>query len=341
MTTVSVTQINPSDSITSSGANLPHNEIAAVVNGNLDDTNIASLSGTKITAGTLPASASATAANVETRFTDNLFDYVASGCVWSGDAYASTRNASMTAGVAYIGGKRLVIAAITARSFTASKDTYIDLDTSGSPTYTEVTNNAASPALTSGYIRIGIIVTGASNIAAVGSVNQGQENKVLPIASSVPYAVTDSLGNLICPRDPNRRILAYREITTDFTTTSSTPVAITGLSNIPFIMPSTRRVKITFVAGSMANSTNGLYANMQIHLGSISGTTNMILGTTSQATSGSWTGGAFLTRTKYLSAGSQTLVASLKAIGGGTASYNTGLEGALERGPCGVTVELV
>lgn len=246
MTTVSVTQINPSDSITSSGANLPHNEIAAVVNGNLDDTNIASLSGTKITAGTLPASASATAANVETRFTDNLFDYVASGCVWSGDAYASTRNASMTAGVAYIGGKRLVIAAITARSFTASKDTYIDLDTSGSTTYTEVTNNAASPALTSGYIRIGIIVTGASNIAAVGSVNQGQEDKVLPIASSVPYTVTDSLGNLICPRDPNRRTLGYRQRTSDFTSTGSN-TQITELS-APVIVPAGRKVKITVYA---------------------------------------------------------------------------------------------
>lgn len=256
MTTVSVTQINPSDSITSSGANLPHNEIAAVVNGNLDDTNIASLSGTKITAGTLPASESATAANVETRFTDNLFDYVASGCVWSGDAYASTRNASMTAGVAYIGGKRLVIAAITARSFTASKDTYIDLDTSGSPTYTEVTNNAASPALTSGYLRIGIIVTGASNIAAVGSVNQGQENKVLPIASSIPYAVTDSLGNLICPRDPNRRLLGYRQITADFTSTTINALTdITGL-NLVVNVPANRKVKVT-IKGYYATSTAG------------------------------------------------------------------------------------
>ena len=243
MTTVSVTQINPSDSITSSGANLPHNEIAAVVNGNLDDTNIASLSGTKITAGTLPASASTTAGNVETRFTDNFFDYVASGCVWSGDAYASTRNASMTAGVAYIGGKRLVISAITARSFTASKDTYIDLDTSGSPTYTEVTNNAASPALTSGYVRIGIIVTGASNIAAVGSVNQGQEDKVLPIASSVAYAVTDSLGNMICPRDPNRRIIGHRRTIADQGSITA-EVDLTGLS-VPVIVPTGRKIKIS------------------------------------------------------------------------------------------------
>ena len=110
----------------------------------------------------------------------------------------------MTSGVIYINGRRLTASAVAAQSFTASKDTYIDASDNGDGTalltYTEVANNAASPALAANNVRIGIIVTGAITIAAAGSVNHGQEDKVLTFASSVPYAVTDSLGNLLFPR---------------------------------------------------------------------------------------------------------------------------------------------
>ena len=186
--------------------------------------------------------------SMETIRSETMFDYVASGGVWSGDAYASTRNASMTALTAYIGGRRGTVAAVTARAFTTSKDTYVDvLNTAGvfSLVYTEVTNNAASPALAANSIRIAIIVTGASNIAAVGSVNQGEENKVLPIASSVAYTTTDSLGNLICPRDPNRRIIGYRQLSSNFVSSTSGAHQITGLSLVCNV-PVGRTAKISF-----------------------------------------------------------------------------------------------
>lgn len=196
-----------------------------------------------------------------------VFDYVASGAVWSGDAYASTRAASMTAGVFYINGQRGTISAVTARSFTASKDTYIDvLNTAGVFTlvYTEVTNNAASPALAANSIRIGIIVTGASNIASVASINQGQETKLLPIASSTPYQVTDSLGNLICPRDPARKILGYRQILSNFSTTANNVLTdITGLS-CPVIVPTGRKVNISTGARYMTTSATGTGVNLTI-----------------------------------------------------------------------------
>jgi len=196
----------------------------------------------------------------ESLFTDNIdpvkrdsetfFDHVASGCVWSGDAYGSTLNASMgtggaSANVVYINGQRLVISNVTARAFTASKDTYIDvLNTAGvgSLVYTEVTNNAASPALAANSVRIGIIVTGASNIANVGSVNQGQETKVLPIASSIPYQVTDSLGNLICPRDANRKVLGYRQIISNVSNATTTQALLISAA---VIVPTGRKVKVT------------------------------------------------------------------------------------------------
>lgn len=189
----------------------------------------------------------------------NPFVSTPTGLVWSGDAYASTRAASMTSGRVKVNSTFLAISAVTARVFTASKDTYVDvldnLDGTGTLVYTEVTNNAASPALASNSVRIAIIVTGASNIAAAGSINQGQLDKVLPIASSIPYTFTDSLGNIICPRDPNRKMIGYRQITSDFTATTLT--AITGL-NLTCIPTAARPVKVSGFIGmgssSVANS---------------------------------------------------------------------------------------
>lgn len=179
-----------------------------------------------------------------------LFDHVASGGVWTGDSYGVNRNASMTAIVVYINGQRGAIAAVTARTFSASLDTYIDvLNTAGVFTlvYTTAANNAASPALAANSIRIGIIVAAAGSIVNVGSVNQGEEGKILPIASSIPYAVTDSLGNLICSRNSIRKLLGQRQIVADFTSTATPALTdVTGL-NVPVIVPAGgRKVKISY-----------------------------------------------------------------------------------------------
>lgn len=212
--------------------------------------------------------------SLETIRNNFVFDFVASGGVWSGDAYGSTLAASMTAMVAYVNGRRYSVSAVTARAFTASKDTYIDMDNAGTLVYTEVANNAASPALAANSIRIGIIVSGA-NIAAVGSVNQGQETKILPIASSIPYQVTDSLGNLICPRDPNRRILGYRQKTTDTSTTNTSATQITGLT-VPVIVPTGRKVKITaFAFDLFIGGATNIGANLTIWDGTVGSGTQL------------------------------------------------------------------
>lgn len=190
---------------------------------------------------------------------EQAYDNVApSGIVWSGDSYGGTRNASMTAGTVYIGGVRLPVASVTARSFTASKDTYVDSDNTGTLVYTEVTNNAASPALAASSIRVAIVVTGATNIAAAASINQGQEDRVLPVASSINYSVADSLGNLICSRDPQRKLLCYRQvISNQGTFTAETD--ITGL-NATCNVQTNRKVKITCKASpqSSVNDTTVL-----------------------------------------------------------------------------------
>lgn len=144
----------------------------------------------------------ATAVSPVTRMSDTGFDWVASGCLWTGDSYGSTRVASMSSGVVYVSGIRVPVSAVTSRTFTASKDTYVDVDSAGTITYTEVTNNAVSPALAASNIRIAIVVTGASSIAAATSINQGQITASLPVASSEYYQGFDSLGNPIYNADP-------------------------------------------------------------------------------------------------------------------------------------------
>lgn len=180
----------------------------------------------------------------------NIFDHVQSGAVLAGLGYGANLNVSLSAGVCYINGIKQTIAAVATRGYTASKDTYVDAlyNASGTATivYTEVATNAASPALAANSIRLGIVVTGASNIANVGAINQGQTDKVLPIVSGNPYTTTESLGNLICPRDPNRRILAYRQLITQTNINAAGVSNIPGLGAISFINPDpTRKIKIS------------------------------------------------------------------------------------------------
>lgn len=96
-------------------------------------------------------------------------DFVFSGCVWS---VASGLNGSMTTGVIYIkdnNGKaqRVIPTAVTSRAFTASKDTYVDIDYTGTITYTEVANGATPPAMASYSLRLGMLVTSGAAITKI------------------------------------------------------------------------------------------------------------------------------------------------------------------------------
>jgi hypothetical protein len=147
---------------------------------------------------------------------NTTFDHVVSGSgVWSADAAGSTRAASMTALVCMINGRRIAISAVNARTFTASKDTYIDVldnaDGTGTLVYTEATNDAASPALASNSLRIAIVVTAAGSIASAAKINQGQITATSPtISSNILLAGLDSLGNSVYPTNPNQRKINYQ-----------------------------------------------------------------------------------------------------------------------------------
>ena len=314
----------PSDDTTADVAdyNVPITTILSVLNGGLDGDNIAdsAITTPKINNGAVTesklADTAVTELKMQQKISEFLHDHVSSGLVWSGDAYGSTRVASMTAGVVYIGGLRVAVSAVTSRTFTASRDTYIDVGIDGTVDYNEVTNNNASPALSANHIRIGVIVTGASNIANVGSVNQGQEDKVLPIASSVPYAVTDSLGNLICNRVPFQPIIGMKQILTTFATSSSTDVQVTGLS-VPIIVPTGRKVEITFNCRALLTTVSGDAPIITLWDGTVgSGTILMEITENADSASDYVFGAMKVVRT--LSAGSHTINLSLRRATSGS-----------------------
>lgn len=73
--------------------------------------------------------------------------------------------------VFYLNGQRYSGSSIANKTYTASKDTYVDITaTSGgtvSVTYTEVANGATAPALSANYLRIAKVVTNGSAITSV------------------------------------------------------------------------------------------------------------------------------------------------------------------------------
>lgn len=173
--------------------------------------------------------------------------YVESGCIWTADAPASTRLASMSSGVVWINGVRLTVAAVTSRTFTASKDVYVDFKDNGDGTaaitYTDNTTDAASPALPSSgtandTLRNAIVVVGASSIAsATASINQGDPHATHPTVASNILGVADSIGNRIYPTTGRVGLICYRERASNFTTTATIVTDVTGIDVMTIVVP--------------------------------------------------------------------------------------------------------
>lgn len=98
-----------------------------------------------------------------------ISDYIQSGGVWS---TVSGLNGAMTSLTGWQGGHLNTVALITSRTFTVSKDTYIDVlrntvTNAFSIVYTEVANAAASPALAANSIRLAKVVTSGAAITSI------------------------------------------------------------------------------------------------------------------------------------------------------------------------------
>lgn len=125
-----------------------------------------------------------------------IYDHVIEGCIWTGDNYGVNRNASMSAGIVCINGKIVTVTAIANRTFTASKDTYIDVDENGAIFYKEVANNAVAPSLSVNSLRLSVVVTGATTIASASSINQGRTpNNRSPFGKDFLLVATGSINS--------------------------------------------------------------------------------------------------------------------------------------------------
>lgn len=256
-----------------------------------------------------------------------VLDHIASGAVLTGLGYGSTLTASLSAGVAWINGIKQTIAAVASRAYTASKDTYVDVlyNASGTATivYTEVANNAASPALAANSIRLGIIVTDATNILNAGSVNQGQIGALIPVVASNTLETNDSLGNLIAPRDPAWTILACKFLPSA-SGTSTSDVLVAGslvTINVPAALAGR---KATVSAGSITvvNTTGTLYVNPALYQGATVGGGAIIARTYNIIPNAGGFESTRLEKTITLVAGTMNFFMA-NAVQGGTGGWNT------------------
>ena len=177
--------VNPSQSaageeINAADINDPINQLAAVINGSIDTNNLAA----SAVATTNLADAAVTEAKMTSRPSEFLADFI-----YSGGAVAQSAGLTGTFSniVYYIGGIRYTATSVPNKTYTASKDTYVDIGTDGTVDYNEVANGAASPSLSASHIRVAKVVTSGAAITSVVQVG------------------SDSLGNLIYNNDANKQ----------------------------------------------------------------------------------------------------------------------------------------
>jgi hypothetical protein len=132
--------------------------LASVVNSGIDTANIVD--------GAITADKCATNINPETRAAEIFTNGVYSGLVLSPTSGWASLTATITAGTSYINGRRVSTSSQADHAFTASKDTYVDLDKNMNFTYPEVANGGAEPAVTANSLRIMKVVTDATKVTA-------------------------------------------------------------------------------------------------------------------------------------------------------------------------------
>lgn len=106
----------------------------------------------------------------ETRFAEHFYDWVYTGLLYG---VSASLVGTLTAGVAYVNGKRIALAASTF-VFTASRDTYVDLQDDGTLVYSAVVNGAAEPSAVANAIRLCKVVTGVAGITSVVDMRRTQ-----------------------------------------------------------------------------------------------------------------------------------------------------------------------
>lgn len=134
--------------------------------------------------------------NVQDSVLTNTFDEMFGDGVVSGMAItypATGRVADISAGVAYIGAKRVTIAN-TSHTFPATRDSYIMLKDDGTLTYPDVAVGGAAPVPPAGSIIIGKLTTDATKFTALQNINRGVVK-----AQNVDYATFPVIDGSFTP----------------------------------------------------------------------------------------------------------------------------------------------
>jgi len=124
---------------------------------------INSADGALIQAGTIVCSKLDANSCPENRWNESFNDYVFTGLTTPTSATLASTTAS---GTAYVNGVRVVKDA-TAKTYTASKHTYVDVSSTGTFTYSEVAINATEPSVAANSIRLSRVSTDSTKVLAV------------------------------------------------------------------------------------------------------------------------------------------------------------------------------
>ena len=108
-------------------------------------------------------------ANPEYRWGESFNEFVFTGLL---PPTSVDLDSTTTAGTAYVKEDatlkmKRVVKDATINTYTASKDTYVDLSSNGTYTYSEVATDAAEPAVAANSIRLALVVTDGDNITSV------------------------------------------------------------------------------------------------------------------------------------------------------------------------------
>lgn len=191
--------------------------------------------------------------NLETIRSETSSNFVASGGVI---AKTSGLTASFSDIVYYIAGRRYTKSSVANRDYTASKDTYVDIDTSGNLTYVEVSNGATTGmTLTANSLRVAKVVTDGSGINSVTQSGNGPLTVPLRPTGAIS-AANINFASIT---------LAYTPPLGSTFINGTTTYTDTGLTLTVTIPPGVTMIEARIVNGTgNANVASGSYADFQI-----------------------------------------------------------------------------
>jgi hypothetical protein len=187
---------------------------------------------------------------------DIISDFVVSGLL---PVTSVNLTSDIGEGKAYVTGTR-VVKAVTPKTYTASRDTYVDINSVGTYTFVEVSNGATTPSVTSDSIRLAKVVTDTNNITGVTDLRELKINiskevlfDILTLSNTGLHLLdTDASHDLIIA--PGSNLTADRTLTI---TTGDASRTLTLSNNVTLDQDVDSTSSPTFVSPTINTSVTG------------------------------------------------------------------------------------